>query len=65
MAKEIFRVKGMHCPSCEKVLKMDIGEMKGVKSVKASFKAGTIEVDGEGFDSAAIKKAIKANGYSL
>ena len=65
MPKEIFKVKGMHCPSCERVVQMDVSEIKGVTSVKANFKAGTVEVEGAGFDSAAIKKSIKANGYSV
>ena len=64
MAKQTFNVKGMHCPSCEKVLQMDIGELKGVKSVKADYKKGVVEVEGEGFDAAAVKAAIKQNGYS-
>ena len=59
MKKETFKVKGMDCTSCERVLKLDIGEIKGVKSVKASYKTGIVEVEGEGFDVAAIKKAIK------
>jgi len=63
MARQVFKVAGMHCPSCEKVLQMDIGEISGVKSVKASSRSGTVEVEGEGFDAAAVKKAIVRNGY--
>ncbi len=65
MTKQTFKVKGMHCPSCEKILQMDIGEMKGVKKVKADFKTGNIEVEGEKFDVGEIKKAITQNGYKL
>ncbi len=65
MAKQTFSVKGMHCPSCEKILKMDIGELSGVKSVKADYKKGTVEVEGEGFDAGAVKKAIAQNGYKV
>ncbi len=61
--KQAFKVSGMHCPSCEKVLQMDIGELKGIKSVKADFRTGMVEVEGEGFDPAAVKKAIAQNGY--
>lgn len=53
----------MHCPSCEKVLQMDIGEIAGVKSAKADWKKGTVDVEGEGIDIAAVKKAIIRNGY--
>ena len=62
---QTYKVKGMHCTSCEKLLQMDIGEISGVKSVKADHKKGTVEIEGEGFDAAAVKKAITADGYSL
>lgn len=65
MARQTFSVKGMHCPSCEKVLQMDIGDIAGVRSVKADYKKGTVEVEGEGFDSSAVKKAITQNGYRI
>ena len=65
MGKTTFKVKGMHCPSCEKVLQMDIGDIAGVKSVKADYKAGIVEVEGVGFDEAAVKKAIRENGYKI
>ena len=64
MAKEIFKVKGMHCPSCEKLLQMDIGDIAGVTSVKADWKKGTVDVGGDKIDSGAVKKAISAAGYS-
>ncbi|HIH18423.1 TPA: heavy-metal-associated domain-containing protein [Candidatus Micrarchaeota archaeon] len=63
--KKTFKVSGMHCPSCEKVLQMDIGEIAGVKSVKANYKAGTVDVNGEGFDESAVKKAMVQNGYKV
>jgi len=64
MARQIFKVKGMHCPSCEKLLQMDIGDISGVKSVKADWKNGTVEVDGDKIDASAVKKAISGAGYS-
>ncbi len=55
----------MHCPSCEKLLQMDIIDVKGVKGVKADHKTGSVEVEGEGFDAGAVKKAIEQNGYKI
>lgn len=63
--KQTFKVAGMHCASCEKILKMDIGEIKGVKSVKADAVKGTVEVEGDGYSVAEIKKAITQNGYKV
>ena len=60
-----FKIKGMHCPSCEKLLQMDIGDIPGIKSVKANWKAGTVDVEGDKIDQAAVKKAIASDGYSL
>ena len=54
----------MHCESCEKLLHMDIGDISGVKSVKANWKAGTVEVEGDKIDQSAVKKAIAGAGYS-
>jgi len=64
MATMSFSVKGMHCPSCEKLLQMDIGDIAGVKSVKADWKKGTVEVEGEMIDKIAVKKAISGAGYA-
>ena len=63
--KQSFKAKGMHCPSCEKLLQMDIGDIAGVKSVKADWKKGTVEVDGDKIDENAVKKAIQDNGYKI
>lgn len=63
--KQTFKVAGMHCASCEKILKMDIGALSGVKNVKANAVSGMVEVEGEGFDASAVKKAITDNGYKV
>ena len=63
--KQTFRVSGMHCASCEKILRMDIGEIPGVKGVKANAATGAVEVEGEKFDASAVKKAITRNGYRV
>jgi copper chaperone CopZ len=65
MAGMTFKVRGMHCPSCEKLLSMDIACLPGVAGVKANWKAGTVEVEGDKFDSAAVKKIIHDNGYKI
>lgn len=65
MAKMAFKVSGMHCASCEKILKMEIGELAGVKSVKADAVKGIVEVEGDKFDASAVKKAITQNGYKV
>ena len=63
--KQTFKVSGMHCSACEKILRMDIGELPGVKCVKANAAAGTVEVEGDKFDPTGVKKAITQNGYKV
>jgi copper chaperone CopZ len=63
--KMAFKVKGMHCSACEKLLQMEIGAIEGVKSVKANAATGAVEVQGDAFDAASVKKAITGNGYKV
>ena len=65
MAKQIFKVKGMHCPSCEKLLQMEIVDLPGVGAVRADYKSGVVEVEGDKMDSDKIKQAIRNNGYKV
>lgn len=62
--EEKFTVKGMHCKSCEEILKIGIGELEGVKEVKADAKKGAIAVKGENLERKKIIEAIKKEGYS-
>jgi len=63
MKTQNFKIKGMHCASCEKILKMEIGDLAGVKAVKADAVKGIVEVEGDKLDASAIKKAITQSGY--
>ncbi len=62
----ILKVGGMHCGSCEKLLKMVIEDaVPGAKVVKADHGRGLLEVDADAADVPAIKKAIAAEGYEV
>lgn len=64
MKKEI-KVQGMHCKSCEMLLK-DAIEEKGLKVIRIDHKSGTIEVEIE--ESEKINQAINAiesEGYKV
>jgi copper chaperone CopZ len=56
----------MHCHSCEVLLSDAIGELPGVKSVKANEKTKKIDVE---FEAPAIEqqivKAIEKEGYKV
>ena len=65
MSKMSFKVSGMYCESCEKLLKMEIGDVKGVKAVHADYAKGTVEVEGEKLDEKQVGDAIRKAGYGV
>jgi copper chaperone CopZ len=60
-------IAGMHCTGCEETIKMRVGDLEGVKSVKASFQAGNafIEFYPDKVDTAEIRERINSSGYSV
>ncbi len=65
--KKKFTVKGMHCKSCEMIIKDSLEETDGIKSVTASAKDNLVEVE---FDEKKIPKdliisIIEKEGYSV
>lgn len=55
------RVKGMHCTSCETLIKEALEEI-GASSVKADWKKGIVSYDGN-IPEKKIKDTIKKEGY--
>jgi copper chaperone CopZ len=62
-----LNVAGMHCKSCEMLIKDVLEEQKGVRSVHASFKEGTVKVsyNEQVISDSAIKTFIKNEGYKV
>jgi copper chaperone CopZ len=63
--KKIFKAKGMHCNSCEMLLKDTLEEIDGVTNAVPSFKSGSVEIeyDDSKVDDSTIKKAIVSEGF--
>jgi copper chaperone CopZ len=60
-------VGGMSCTGCEETIQSRVGQLDGVKSVRASFKDGTAIVEflpGK-TDSLKIREAITGSGYTV
>ena len=62
-----IKTKGMHCTSCEMLLKDALEELEGVNSATASYKTGIISVD---FDDKKINEKeiieiIKLENYEV
>lgn len=64
MATKTFKVSGMHCSSCEKLIDMELSELPGVKAVHASYdrEQCTVESDGSVPETQVIT-AIETLGY--
>lgn len=60
-----IKTTGMHCPSCSMLIEMDVAELPGVDSVKASVADGSTEVtyDPAQIGPEAIADAIRKLGY--
>ena len=64
--EKTYKVTGMHCPSCEIILKDDFEEL-GVKVKEVSHKSGVLKVefDDKKVPEAKIKKVVTDNGYKV
>ncbi len=63
--KKTLKIKGMHCTSCEILLKEAIEE-DGRKVISANHQKGEIVVDVKSDNEIpAIKKAIEKEGYTM
>lgn len=58
-------VQGMHCSSCETLIKEEIKELPGITDVQVSFHDGNgvVKADSEQISAENIKQAIKRAGY--
>jgi len=66
MKKQTFKVTGMHCQSCEMLIKEEL-EDNGVKNAVASHKNNTVEVifDETKIDEKKIRNIIEKEGYKV
>ena len=62
-----IKTKGMHCASCEFLVKDDLEELDGVKRADASCETGiiSVEFDESKVKQAKIEKTITELGYEV
>lgn len=67
MEKITLKVDGMHCTSCEMLIKDALEDLEGVSDVEAAHAAGTVlvEFDGSKADPEEFKKLIRAEGFKV
>ena len=63
--KKPFNVKGMHCKSCEMLIKDVVSEIDGVKKVDVSLINNTVTVDFDDKKENIIIKIIEKEGYHV
>jgi copper chaperone len=63
MSQVTYRVDGMSCQHCVNAITAEVGTVPGVAQVVVDLEAGTVAIDGEGLDDAAIRAAIDEAGY--
>lgn len=59
----MFKISGMHCASCEKLIDMELAELPGVKAVHTSYDSGQCTVESDGNVAEAVSVAIEKLGY--
>ena len=67
MAKQVFRVKGMHCSGCVMTLEGLEDELTGIRSLKVSLhkQRAEIDYDEKKISEEAIRRAFEREGYGL
>ncbi len=64
MAKKVFKVNGMDCTACAKMIELDL-EDAGFKA-SCSYAGETLEIEHEEVvDSKKIKEIVSKSGYTL
>lgn len=60
-----LKIEGMHCTSCEKIIKQEVSDLPGVLATEISFekKSGVISYNTDIIDSKKILDAINKEGY--
>jgi copper chaperone CopZ len=60
-----LKTSGMHCPSCSMLIEMNVSDLPGIESVKASHADGltTVTYDPTTIDAEKIVAEISAAGY--
>ncbi len=66
MKQLTLKVEGMHCTSCETIIKEDL-EDAGAKDVKVSFSKGTVSasIDENKISEKKLKQIIEKEGYKV
>jgi sulfite exporter TauE/SafE/copper chaperone CopZ len=66
MTKTVLKIRGMHCKSCETLIREKLEELKDVESAKVSLKTRSAEVHTKYQpDTAKLENAVREAGYEV
>ena len=67
MITKVFNVNGMHCPSCEMLIRDSLEETNGISNAEASHKENkvNVEFDDTKISENRIKEIITKEGYEV
>ena len=66
LKKKTLKIEGMHCPSCEILVKDKFSQFKNIKKIKADFRKKEAEVFYQGeIDEEKLNQLIKPFGYEI
>lgn len=60
-----YKIKGMHCRSCEVLIEQEVRKISGVKKAVASNKKGLLTVLSDGDYATDVAKAVSVLGYEI
>jgi len=65
MKKEVIKIKGMHCASCETLIRDELSELKGVSDIKvdANLGEGSVLLETDTNSIADVLSAVEKAGY--
>ncbi len=65
--KAMFKISGMHCTSCAKLIEMTLEEEKGVEAINVEYKSqeACMEFDSELLTSKEVRDTIESLGYCV
>lgn len=65
MGTRTYSVEGMTCQHCVDSVTKEVSGVSGVSDVTVDLAGGTVTVQGDGIDDAAVRAAVDEAGYAV
>ncbi|HAT03183.1 MAG TPA: cation-transporting ATPase [Candidatus Magasanikbacteria bacterium] len=62
--KQEYKITGMHCASCARLIEKRVGKLNQVQNVSVDFSTGILAIESEDIvDTGIIERAVEEVGY--